>query len=137
MEQKIMLMNWKKNLGNNKVYGFWISPDANIYPILNDFGHQVFMEKYLGKTFNTDEETIEETLNQGWIRIVNNPKYFMLDYRYIMNNKQLSSIKKIDEQLQEDGYFHSDYILSYGREYYNFSCVKDLIARIRLRSCDK
>ena len=122
---------------NKKIYGFWISPEANVHTIFDDFGHQVFMERYLGKTFESEEETIEETLNQGWIRIVTKSNYFMLDYRYIMNRKQLSVIKKIDEQLQSDGYFPRDYILSYGREYYMFNNVKDLVARIRQRSCDK
>ena len=120
-----------------KIYGFWISPEGDIHPILDDFGHQVFMERYFDKTFESEEETIEETLNQGWIRVVNKTDYFMLDYRYIMNSKQLTAIKKIDDKLQEDGYFHKDYILSYGREFYMFNDVKDLIARIRLRSCDR
>ena len=55
----------------NKIYGFWIDPKGNTYQINDEFGHKVFMEKYFHKTFNSDEDVYNQTLNEGWIRVVN------------------------------------------------------------------
>ena len=118
-----------------KPYGFWISPFGEIHTILNDFGHKKFIERLFETTFQTDEDATNYTLNNGWIRIVNGSTSFMVDYRYIMNSEQLKAIKLIDDQLQVDGFFHKDYILSYGMDYYFFDNIKKLINRIKERSC--
>ena len=117
------------------IYGFWISPQGEIHTILNDFGHKKFAEQLFETTFDSDEDATDRTLNDGWIRVVNGSKAFMVDYRYLMTRNQLTAIKELDNKLQENGHFHENYILTYGRDYYIFDNVKQLINRIKDRSC--
>lgn len=118
-----------------KPYGFWITNDGTIHSIMNEFGHKKFIENLYNITFNSDEDATNFSLNNGWIRIVNGSKSFMVDYRYLMCKNQINSLKEIDNNLQENGFFHTDYILSYGRDYYFFENIKQLINRIKERSC--
>lgn len=118
-----------------KPYGFWISPDNKIYTIMNDFGHKKFIENLLGETYDSDEDATTKTLELGWIRIVNGNQTLMVDYRYIQTREQLRLLKEINNQLKSDGYFHKDFILSYGYDYWNFDTFDKLINHIKNRSC--
>lgn len=118
-----------------KPYGFWISPTNEVFTIMNDFGHKQFIEKVLEKTFNSDEDATQQTLDLGWIRIVNGSSSLMIDYRYIQTKEQLKLLKELKNKLEENGYFHKDYILSYGYDYWNFDTFDKLINHIKNRSC--
>ena len=118
----------------NKIYGFWIDPKGNIYQINDEVGHKVFMEKYFHKIFNSDEDVYNQTLNEGWIRIVNK-REFIVNYMYIICRNQLSSLKNIDNILQENGYFHDHYYLEYRNQFYDCDSMKHLIRKIKERSC--
>lgn len=117
-----------------KIYGFWISPSGDSYPIEDEMGHKNFMEKFLNKKFNSEEETLNETLNNGWIRVVNK-KEFIVNYSYLMCRKQLTSLKNVDILLQNEGYFHDHYYLEYKNQFYDCDSMKHLIGKIKERSC--
>ena len=88
------------------IYGFWISPTSEIYTIFNDFGHKQFIESLLGKPIESICETESELFDEGWIRIVNTEKSFMVNYKCIMSRKQIQAIEAIEESLLKEGYFH-------------------------------
>lgn len=116
-----------------KPYGFWISPDAEIHTIMNDFGHKAFIEKLLGKSFESDDEADNTLLDDGWIRIVNTDQTLMVNYRCITSRKQLKAIEMIEEKLAIQGFEHLQYILDYGYDYHFFDEFKDMMKRIRQR----
>lgn len=121
---------------DNKLYGFWIEPNGIIHTIMGMFCHKEFIERTLNKHYDSYEEATTDTLDNGWIRVVNGDKSLMVDYRYIMSNNQLKALKSIEEQMLQNGYQHKDFILTYGLEYYIFDSMKDLINRIKVRSCN-
>lgn len=121
---------------NKSIYGFWIDPNGTIYTITDNFGHKKFIENIMNESFDSDEDATEATLNDGWIRIVNGKTSLMVDYKYLMCSAQLKALDSIDLALMKSGYNHTDYILSYGRDYIFFDSIKKLIKRIRERSCD-
>ena len=118
------------------IYGFWISPTGEIHTILDDFGHKKFMESLLNKQL--DNEVSEETslFDEGWIRIVNTKKTFMVNYRCITCRAQLTALKEVEQQLNKDGYFHESFILDYGYDYHFFDSLNSLLRRIRERLYD-
>ena len=118
----------------NKIYGFWIDPNGESYQIDNEFGHKVFMENFFHKTFKSDEDVYNQTLNKGWIRVVNK-KEFIVNYSYLMCKKQLTTLKNIDILLQNEGYFHDHYYLEYKNQFYDCDSMKHLIGKIKERSC--
>lgn len=118
----------------NKIYGFWVDPNGKSYLIEDELGHKSFMEKFLNKNFDSEEETLNETLNNGWIRVVNK-KEFIVNYSYLMSRKQLTTLKNIDNILQENGYFHDHYYLEYKNQFYDCDSMKHLLNKIKERSC--
>ena len=118
----------------NKIYGFWVDPNGKSYLIEDELGHKKFMEKFLNKKFNSEEEILNETLNNGWIRVVNK-KEFIVNYSYLMSRKQLTTLKNIDNILQENGYFHDHYYLEYRNQFYDCDSMKHLLNKIKERSC--
>lgn len=118
-----------------KPYGFWISPLGEIVTIMTDFNHRKIIEEILGKTFESDVDATEKTLEQGWIRIVNGNNSLMVDYRYIQTKHQLKVLSELNDKLETDGYFHKDFILSYGYDYWCFNSFKELLNHIKSRSC--
>ena len=102
---------------------------------MNDFGHKKFIENLFGETYDSDEDATTKTLELGWIRIVNGNQTLMVDYRYIQTREQLRLLKEINNQLESDGYFHKDFILSYGYDFWNFDTFDKLINHIKNRSC--
>jgi hypothetical protein len=114
------------------IYGFWISPNAEVHTILTDFGHKEIIENILGRAITKDEEE-KALFDDGWIRIVNMEKTLMVNYRCICCSKQIEAIKKIEEQLTKDGYFHEQYILDYGYDYHFFDSIRSLTKRIKER----
>ena len=118
----------------NHVYGFWISPESEIHPVFNDYGHKELMENILGKPLDEASDDTDNTLfDDGWIRIVNTDKSLMVNYRCITSNKQIRAIEKIENNLMDNGCFHEQYILDYGYDYHFFNSFKEMIARIRER----
>ena len=87
------------------IYGFWISPTSEIHTIFNDFGHKQFIESLLGKPIESICETESKLFDEGWIRIVNTEKSFMVNYKCIMSRKQIQAIEAIEESLLKEGYF--------------------------------
>ena len=120
-----------------RIYGFWISPTSEIHTIFNDFGHKQFIESLLGKPIESICETESELFDEGWIRIVNTEKSFMVNYKCIMSRKQIQAIEAIEESLLKEGYFHEQYILDYGYDYHFFDSIKGLINRIKERLYDE
>lgn len=120
----------------NKIYGFWISPNGEIHTILDDFGHKKFIESLLNINADNEENLETNLFDEGWIRIVNTDKTFMVNYRCINCRKQLTAIKLIEKQLNCDGYFHENYILDYGYDYHFFDSIDKLLHRIKERLYD-
>lgn len=114
-------------------YGFWISPDAEIYTIMNSFGHKRFIEQLLGKEIDSDIDADNTLFDDGWIRIVNTEQTLMVNYRCITCSKQLDAIKLIESQLLKDGCYHTQYILDYGYDYHFFDTIGKMVRRIKER----
>jgi hypothetical protein len=115
------------------IYGFWISPTSEVYTIFDDFGHKRFIEKLLGKQLDTEANEDTTLFDNGWIRIVNTDNSFMVNYRCITSNDQIKAIRKIEDKLANEGYFHKTFILDYGYDYHFFDSINGLINRIRER----
>ena len=116
------------------IYGFWISPEAVIYPITNEFGHRVFMEKFLNKEFETDDDCIKKTLDEGWIRVVNK-REFIVNYKYLMRTDQLHALRKCVDIVESAGYFHNGCYLERNGDYYSCDKIDTLINKIKYWSC--
>lgn len=120
----------------SNVYGFWIDPSCNVIPILNAFEH-IKIAKQLYENCGNDEQLMINMLNDGWIRIINTKQSFMVDYRCILTRRHLSVIKEVVNKLEEDGIFHTSFILTYGSDYHFFDTINDLIRRIKQRLYDE
>lgn len=121
------------NNGQFIPYGFWISPQAEIYTINNAFGHKKFIEQLLGKEFDSDIDADNVLFDDGWIRIVNTEQTLMVNYKCITCSQQLEAIKRIDKQLEKQGCYHLQYILDYGYDYHFFDNIDKMLRRIRQR----
>ena len=117
----------------NNIYGFWISPDSTVYTVHDDYGHRDFIEKLLGHSVENTDDTANTLFDDGWIRIVNTNKSLMVDYNCLMSNQQLYTIERIEKQLQEQGYFHEQYILEYRNNHKFFENIKQLTNFMRSR----
>lgn len=114
-------------------YGFWISPNADVHTIMDDYGHQKFIEKLLGKKFQSAEDADASLLDDGWIRIVNTDQTLMVNYKCITSSKQLQVLKAVEQKLEENGVFHTQFILDYGYDYHFFDSFEAMMKRIRQR----
>ena len=121
-----------------KIYGFWISPEGEIFTIEDEFGHRTFIENLFKTSFKTDDDCVKETLDDGWIRIVNK-REFIVSYKYLICSKQLSAIKECVKKVEENGYFHDTFYLERNSgsraDFYAYDSIKDLINKIKYWSC--
>jgi len=118
------------------IYGFWISPESEVHIVDTDYGHKQVMEKILGKPLDDDESKDLALFDEGWIRIVNTKKTFMVNYRCLTSSKQLSAIQDIEKSLENKGYIHEQYLLDCGYDYHFYDTLKELINTIKMRSCN-
>lgn len=117
----------------NNIYGFWISPQSEIHPIFDDFGHKKFIENLLKESVDATDSPENSLFDEGWIRIVNTNKSLMVNYKCITSRMQLKAIEEIENSLLREGYFHEQYILDYGYDYHFFDSLKGLLNRIKER----
>ena len=115
------------------IYGFWVSPDGVIYTIENDFGHKKLIEELLKEQFDSDESAVSKSLDDGWVRIVNMNKTYMIDYKYVCSTKQLNALKEVNDIMENNGYFHDNYSVSCYSSYKIFNSFKEMMRYIRER----
>lgn len=115
------------------IYGFWVSPNGDIYTIENDFGHKKIIEEILKEQFDSNESAVDKSLDEGWVRIVNMNKTYMIDYKYVCSTKQLNALKTVNDIMENNGYFHEHYGVSCYSSYKIFDSFKEMIRYIRER----
>lgn len=115
----------------NRVYGWWISPNGDVYPIFNELGHRNFIETYFHKKYETDDDVYKDTIDIGWIRIVNK-REFIVNYNYICTKKQLNVLKRFEKDYMED-IFPNVYYLEYNHNYYVMNSWNELVRKIEDR----
>jgi hypothetical protein len=115
------------------IYGFWVSPDGDIYIVEEEYGHRKFLEQLLEEKVESSELATIKQLDKGWVRAVNMGGSLMIDYKYVATRKQFYSIMKLNDILQDNGYFHNKYIISTPHSYKFFDSFKEIIRFIRER----
>lgn len=115
------------------IYGYWISPTSDVHTVYDDFGHKDAMEEIIGRKIDNPEVLKEELFDNGWIRLVNNSRTLMVNYKHIVARNQIRVLEKVEKELEKFGYNHEKYILDYGYGYHFFDTMRDLLERVQER----